>query len=107
MTAWVAFDPVMPFRIPKSAGVYAIYLNGELVYVGQSNNLLVRLSRHRIRHGYSGNLKTPWGEFPGETHLTGKLKVSRVRGDWAMWEIRLIERLMPKFNRTFVSRRSA
>lgn len=34
--------------IPKVAGVYALHLNGEVVYVGQTENLRQRMRAHAI-----------------------------------------------------------
>lgn len=87
--------------IPVLPGVYAIYLGDELVYIGQSNNLRVRFARHNIRHGYAKNIITPWGDVPASVGVTVKIKPSVRLGDWAMWEIRLIHRLQPRFNKTF------
>lgn len=106
---WVRVDPVHAVlnSIPRVPGVYAIYFDDELVYIGQSNDMGARLVRHAIRYGYAGNIHTPWGSIPDTVNVTAKIKKSRVRGDWAMWEIRLIERLSPRFNRTFVRARRA
>lgn len=87
--------------IPDQPGVYVVYFGGRPVYVGQSNNLRARIARHNIRLGYARNIITPWGDVHEDEGVTAKIKVSRRLGDWAMWEIRLIHRLQPKFNKTF------
>jgi excinuclease UvrABC nuclease subunit len=95
------------WALPRAAGVYAIFFDGELVYVGQSSDLGARLVRHRFQYGYAKNIHTPWGSFPDSIKLTAKVKLSRVVGDWAMWEIRLIRRLKPRFNRVMLRARAA
>lgn len=107
---WETYFPTCRFgrdRLPRRPGVYAIYFDEELVYIGQSNNVAARYFGHRIRHGYGKTIITPWGDIPGETHIAVKVKQSRRYGDWAMDEIRLICRLGPKFNRQHLQRRSA
>lgn len=102
---WTSFDPLHPLTVPAKPGVYAIYLNDEIVYIGQSANLRNRLAGHRVRCGYARNIRTPWGDFPDDVPLAGKAKISKRFGDWAMWELRLIERIRPTFNKTFVNER--
>lgn len=98
---WIALDIFNPLAAPERPGVYVVICNGKVVYVGQSNNLRARLTRHQIRPGYARNIITPWGTFPDPWAWSCKAKVSRRIGDWAMWEIRLIHRLRPMFNKTF------
>lgn len=93
--------------LPRIAGVYAVYFDSALVYIGSSVDIANRFSEHKIRHGYGRNIITPWGDVPAETAITLKVKRSRVRGDWAMWEIRLIHRLRPVHNRQHRGRRAA
>ncbi len=93
--------------LPRFAGVYAIYFDDELVYIGSSTDIANRFSEHKIRHGYAKNIITPWADVPGSTRITVKVKRSLHRGDWAMWEIRLIHRLRPTFNRQHRGRRAA
>lgn len=68
----------------KFPGVYAIYDPlGTLVYIGSSMNLRRRVARYRC------NKNPDW-----------KLKVryTKVVGEWAFREIRLIRRLSPELN---------
>lgn len=102
---WTTFDPMKWLSVPAKPGVYVIYLGGEVVYIGQSANLRNRMQGHNIRFGYARNIRTPWVEVPDDMPLVGKAKISRRFGDWAMWELRLIERLRPVFNKTFVNER--
>lgn len=80
---------------PSVGGCYAIYLDGQLRYVGCAQNLRARLSTYRIRQGWGGGYFTPWGQFPS---VRVKVRSSRRFGDWAMHEIRLIRRLRPSLN---------
>lgn len=100
MSFWQQLNPFLRGDIPTRPGCYVIFFNGEAVYVGQSNNLRSRFSRHHFRLGYARNVHTPWGELPDNVVVTAKFKPSRRLGDWLMWEIRLINRLQPDFNRT-------
>ncbi len=73
-------------------GVYAIYHDNELVYIGQSEVLRQRL----IHHDKLSDL-TP--------HLVkAKVRVcSRRSGEWLSLEFKLIRRLKPRLNRTSVA----
>lgn len=97
---WVEYS-ILPWQgsLPRFAGVYAVYFDDGLVYVGSSTDIANRFSEHRIRHGYGKNIITPWGDVDSTTRVTLKVRRSARVGDWAMWEIRLIKRLKPKFNR--------
>lgn len=103
---WQSYD-VMKDILPRVAGVYAIYFDGDLVYIGQSVNIGNRFSEHKFRYGYARNIITPWTDLPDHTKITVKIKKSRRRGDWAMLEIRLIYRLSPLFNRQHRQRKLA
>lgn len=104
---WGVFDPMRPFLLPTSPAVYVIFFDREPVYVGQTNNLRVRFQRHQIRYGYARNIRTAWGEISDEIAVAGKAKLSKRYGDWAMWELRLIKKLRPRLNGTFVGPRGA
>ena len=93
--------------LPRFGGVYAVYFDDELVYLGSSVDIANRFSEHKIRYGYARNIITPWADVPDGTCISIKVKRSRRRGDWAMWEIRLIQRLRPVFNRQHRGRRAA
>lgn len=101
---WAVLDPMSPDQWPCVAGVYAIYFDERIVYIGQSTNLCARMTRHSLKYGYARNIHTPWGEIPDSVKVTAKVKRSRVIGDWAMWEIRLINRLKPLGNSTYKKR---
>jgi len=84
--------------IPQEPGCYAIYCDGEIVYIGETENLRARLSNgHELRgREYSAWVVTPWGSFKS---VDVKFRLCRRFGQWAMIERRLIRRLQPKFNR--------
>lgn len=105
---WLAYD-MFGGRgsLPRFGGVYAVYFEDALVYVGSSTDIANRFSEHKIRHGYAKNIITPWAVVPDTTRITVKVKRSLRRGDWAMWEIRLIHRLRPAFNRQHCGRSAA
>lgn len=95
---WFAFDPVHLPQFPACGAVYVVFFDGLPVYVGQSSNLRRRFFRHQIRYGYGKFTMTPWGHIPDTVKITAKAKFSVRYGDWAMWELRLIKRLRPRFN---------
>lgn len=89
-------------ELPREAGCYAFFLGGNLGYIGSSQNVAKRISSHEIRFGYSNAIITPWGRFK---RVTVKVSKSKRFGDWAMRELRLIDRLRPRFNRLSKGRR--
>lgn len=100
MSSWKELNPFHPVNVPVGPGVYVFLIDGLAVYVGQSMRLRERIYCHKARHGYGKNVILPWGEVSSECSVTLKVKESRRMGDWAMWEIRLIHRLQPRFNKT-------
>lgn len=88
--------------LPGTPGCYAIYEDDELVYIGSSFNIRDRIKSHPIEIShYSNTLETPWGVF---RNWKIKFKTSVRYGDWAMIELRLINRLQPKFNKVGIRR---
>jgi excinuclease UvrABC nuclease subunit len=88
-------------ELPDTAGCYAIYCDGHLVYVGQSTNVRQRIAAHRIgRARYSNWFTTTWGSFRS---VVVKVRRSHRLGDWLMHEYRLIRRLNPTFNRRYTA----
>ena len=104
---WITLNGVDGSFAPALPGVYVILFNREAVYIGQTNNLRLRLMRHNIRYGYARNVHTPWGSFPDDVGIKCKIKLSRKLGDWAMWEIRLLHKLKPRFNSVMIGKRVA
>jgi excinuclease UvrABC nuclease subunit len=103
---WTTYTFPM-WTLPRCAGVYVLYIDNELVYVGQSVDICNRFSEHSIRYGYAQNIITPWGDYPSSARIQVKVKRSKRLGDWAMDEIRLIHRLQPRFNRQHKRRKRA
>ena len=97
--AWELFD-LMKGRqkMPYTPGVYAVYFDNDLVYIGSTNNLKNRFSGHAFRYGYAKNIVTPWQELDDKVTITVKYKQTKKLGEWAMREVRLIHRLRPLFN---------
>ena len=80
----------------KWAGVYAVFCDGRLMYIGSSVNANERLILgHRIRCQPTGMTQTPWGEF---ADVVIKVRYARKCGEWLMREYRLINRLRPPGN---------
>lgn len=73
-------------QLPQIPGVYALYENDELVYIGSTSNLFIRLICHRSTDSI--------------LQKVSKIKYRRSvkYGDWLMYELRLITRLQPKLN---------
>lgn len=86
----------MPAVLQPKPCVYAVYADGQLIYIGQTVDLRNRMSEHRIMYSHSGNIQSPWGLFDS---VTLKVSWSRHYGDFAMRELRLIRRLRPLANR--------
>lgn len=83
--------------VPFVAGCYAIYHDGQLVYVGSSSRLKQRISvylNQRGRGAKSGGSTPPSPDVRVVVKVTG----SRRLGDWLMREYRLIQRLRPRDN---------
>ena len=99
MSKWKKYK-LFPIKeeLPNKPCVYAIFFDGNLVYVGQSNSLTNRFAGHAFRFGYGKNIQTPWDSIPDDVKIEIKAKFSEKLGDWAMWEIRLIRRLKPIYN---------
>lgn len=88
--AWLAGN------IPAVPGCYCLYVNGRVVYVGQTDNLYRRIPHHLRIRGYSNWITTPWGQFPDV--LVKCKRVDKPASRYRL-EAKLIARLGPKFNR--------
>jgi hypothetical protein len=104
---------VWPKAIPSGPGVYVVYENDRIVYVGSTTELKKRVRvyftfHHAILGDYGGDnhidrtYGTPWGFKHDGDGIRVKVKQSRRCGDWLMWEWRLICRLRPRENRAGV-----
>lgn len=74
---------------------YALYGDGVLLYIGQTNNFRHRLAQHNFQEE-DGLYRTPWGVFKW---IYAKAYFPKAYGFEAMLEKRLIKRLKPKGNR--------
>lgn len=98
MKNWTAFDFESNCDFPNQPGVYAIFLDGLISYIGSSVDVAARLGGYKLNWArYSNSTETPWGK--GFRKCVIKVRRSRRFGDWAMREMRLIKRLQPRFNR--------
>lgn len=95
MSRWVDVNISRNDSIPARGGVYVIYINDRIAYIGQTGNLRARIRSHQFRPTYGNSMHTPWGYFDV---VYGKIKISKRFGDWAMDELRLIRRLQPPIN---------
>jgi excinuclease UvrABC nuclease subunit len=86
-----------PWIIPHKPGVYVIYGDGQILYIGQALDVCKRISSYQINFShYSNNgINTPWGRSQS---VKIKISFSKKFGDWAMRELRLIKKLQPKEN---------
>jgi len=78
---WVRFG--FGSSLPPLPCCYCVYVDGQLVYIGQTNNLRERVAYH------AGHCKFPAG-------FGLKARFGDRYGDWAMRELRLIRRLSPR-----------
>ena len=90
---WVCFDGDAIF--PRKPACYVIYFDDVLSYIGQTEDLAKRLSMHGLRVAYGNRYVTKWGVF---NSVKVKVRFGDKMGDWAMREIRLINRLKPAMN---------
>lgn len=96
---WFRVDPtaLMADKVQSRPGVYVVYLNEKVAYVGSTRNLRSRLGSYKMRLGYGVSFLTPWGPC---RHVSVKAAYSSRYGDWLMRELRLIRRLSPPNNKT-------
>lgn len=94
---WSVYDFDESWDIPEGPGVYVIFGDGKLLYIGQSRFVNRRLKNYDINwpRYSSAYIRTPWGDFD---RVIVKIRRSAMFGDWAMMELRLIRRLKPPFN---------
>jgi excinuclease UvrABC nuclease subunit len=85
-------------KFPVVSCVYAFYINNNLVYIGSTSNLRIRMSGYRFKE-VDGKIITPWRkriEIGSKIEL--KYKCSKKYGYWLMLEARMIRRLQPLYN---------
>jgi excinuclease UvrABC nuclease subunit len=95
MTRWHTTRELSRFsKLPDVPGVYVVYMNGHVYYIGSSSNLC-----RRIRKTFQQYERTSMRESSFEI----KYSLSRRYGDWLMREARLIRRLSPRANQHHVT----
>ena len=95
-TKWVEFDPC-DLLLPDEPGCYVVLVGGKAIYVGSSTRVAQRIEAHGFRYGYGSSILCPFGSF-SVGDITLKVRFWEKWGDWAMRELRLINRLRPRFN---------
>lgn len=102
MTNWVTIPAIEEkFIIDKKVGVYCIYENGRIVYVGISKNVRKRLSNHGYsKHSIEFERKSLGNKFYSYTHnpnkdLYFKVKYTNNITQAMQLEASLINRLLP------------
>ena len=90
---WTRYDVSSLLDVLPLPGVYAIYGDGRLIYIGSSTAVGSRLTAHLKA---TDRLCTPWGKF---SVVIVKVRYERKHYDWLMLERRLIERLNPPGNK--------
>lgn len=98
---WIKYDLSSPdgfANLPNVPGCYVIYLDNELVYIGQSFNVRGRLLVH-IDFGMTNSW--PYTKWGSAKVITVKVKFSKKFGDWLMVEARLLAKLKPRGNVKF------
>lgn len=82
--------------VPEVPGVYIVFLDGALAYIGSAKNIAKRLATHNLRvPGYSAAMLTPWGRC---SDAIVKIRVCFDRAQRLALELKLIRRLDPPFN---------
>jgi excinuclease UvrABC nuclease subunit len=85
-------------KFPEISCVYAFYINDELVYIGSTVNLKLRMVGYKFIDD-GDRLRGPWRKsIPLNSKIEVKYKGSKIYGYWLMLEARLIKRIQPKFN---------
>jgi GIY-YIG catalytic domain len=97
---WTTYDwffASVHSALPDEPGVYVVYIDGALVYIGSSStSVKTRVHSHGLTvRGYGNAITTPWGSAQD---LIVKVRSCRSYGDWLAIEARLIRRLRPPFN---------
>ena len=82
---------------PKEAGVYIFKVDNEVIYVGSSNNLYLRMVNHRscIRKGWDHGRKQDLYQFLQSNPFVVEFQTT---ADYRQLEQELIEKYHPKYN---------
>ena len=84
-------------RFPKEAGVYLFSSNDELIYVGSSKNLYMRMMSHRscIRQGSAHGYKQDLYQYLQANPFTVEFQMT---DNYRQLEQELVEKYNPKYN---------
>lgn len=98
MSRWKKYTPALYEcdEMPPAGGVYVIFLDGELAYIGQSTNLSKRMKAYGVRATLGGSVQSTFGLYKD---ITIKFREGKQYGEWAMAELRLLRRLNPRLNK--------
>ncbi len=90
MSKWTTYTYDLLSTVPPRSGVYAIFYEEDLVYIGQSENLFKRLRYHE--------------QLPADKRSDSRVKVRMCPklGESRMIEFRLLRRLRPLLNKKHV-----
>jgi hypothetical protein len=98
-TRWISYDAGCPIDIPDVPCCYVVIVRGEAIYVGQTKHPFNRLVSHGVTCGWGSSTYVPWlDEHVPAKEVVLKCKFQHRLGDYAMLEIRMIDRLKPRFN---------
>lgn len=94
--AWGASGRLIKAQVAYAAGVYAIYADGVLVYIGMAEQMSIRVSQHFYKRAVA--LERALGRSVQSWAV--KYRPERFYGERATLELRLIRRLRPVLNRS-------
>ena len=84
-------------KFPKEAGVYLFKVDKEVIYVGSSNNIHLRMVHHRsyIRQGSAHGYKQDLYKYIQSNHFTVEFQLT---DNYRQLEQELVEKYHPKYN---------
>lgn len=91
---WRTVYPERTGNVVAGPGVYVVYVNGRVWYVGSTANLNRRFEKHEFLGRRSGTKP----RYSSGDKVWIKYKECYRYGSWLMIELRLIKRLRPMFN---------
>ena len=95
---------LLPYNKPA---VYCIYIDNELIYIGQTRNLYKRLFQehwskaHVDRTDYPFRVTFSFGTFAFSNGISFKYKYEKKYGESPMTEIRLLKKIKTRGNKEF------
>lgn len=98
--AWRENGQLLKAPVAYEAGVYAIYADGILVYIGMAERMSNRVAQHFYKRAAA--LERALGRSVGVWAV--KYRPERFYGERATLELRLIRRIKPELNRSGAGR---